>query len=69
MSKSILDMSVSLDGYIADLNDYLGGVIGERLHDWASGLDDAGDPAGPVAEFEAEWNSCGAVLVGGGPWS
>lgn len=64
MSKSILDMSVSLDGYIADLNDYLGGVNGERLHDWASALDNAGGPAEPVAEFEAEWNSCGAVLAG-----
>ncbi len=64
MSKSILDMSVSLDGYIADPNDYLGGTDGERLHQWASAINDSGDPAWPVAEFEAEWDSCGAVLAG-----
>lgn len=35
MSISILDMSMSLDGYIADADDYLGGEDGERLHKWA----------------------------------
>ena len=35
MSSSVLDMSMSLDGYIADLNDFLGGEDGERLHKWA----------------------------------
>jgi dihydrofolate reductase len=35
MGVSILDMSVSLDGYIADAGDYLGGDDGERLHKWA----------------------------------
>jgi hypothetical protein len=32
MSSSVLDMSMSLDGYIADPNDFLGGEDGERLH-------------------------------------
>ena len=40
MSISVLDMSVSLDGYIADPDDFLGGDDGERLHKWA----DAGVP-------------------------
>jgi dihydrofolate reductase len=31
----VLDMSVSLDGYIADPDDFLGGDDGERLHKWA----------------------------------
>jgi hypothetical protein len=31
---SVLDMSMSLDGYIADPDDFLGGDDGERLHDW-----------------------------------
>jgi hypothetical protein len=34
MSVSMLDMSMSLDGYIADLNDRLGGDDGLRLHHW-----------------------------------
>jgi hypothetical protein len=28
-------MSVSLDGYVADPDDFLGGEDGERLHKWA----------------------------------
>ena len=35
MSVSVLDMSMSLDGYIADPDDFLGGEDGERLHKWA----------------------------------
>ena len=35
MSASVLYMSMSLDGYIADPNDHLGGDDGNRLHDWA----------------------------------
>ena len=63
MSKSILDMSMSLDGYIADDNDYLGGEDGERLHHWA-GADGGSAQAGPVREFEAEWKAAGSVLAG-----
>lgn len=63
MSKSILDMSMSLDGYIADADDYLGGEDGERLHKWAD-VDQEPDRSEPVREFEAEWKAAGAVLAG-----
>jgi hypothetical protein len=33
VSPSVLYMSMSLDGYIADPNDQLGGEDGNRLHD------------------------------------
>lgn len=58
MSVSVLDMSVSLDGYIAGPDDFLGGDDGERLHKWA----ESGQPV--VAQFEAEWKAAGAVLAG-----
>ena len=32
VSVSVLYMSMSLDGYIADPNDFLGGDEGNRLH-------------------------------------
>ena len=34
MAVSVLYMSMSLDGYIADPNDHLGGDDGNRLHEW-----------------------------------
>lgn len=52
MSSSVLDMSMSLDGYIADLN-------GERLHSWA----DADGQSGPAQHFQAEWNAGEVVRV------
>jgi dihydrofolate reductase len=52
VASSVLDMSVSLDGYIADLNDYLGGEDDHRLHNW------------PEEQFVDEWNACGAVVAG-----
>jgi len=58
VSISVLDMSVSLDGYVADPNDFLGGEDGERLHKWA------GASSGPVRQFEEEWKAAGAVLAG-----
>ncbi|WP_297601304.1 dihydrofolate reductase family protein [Mycobacterium sp.] len=58
MSISVLDMSVSLDGYVADPTDFLGGDDGERLHKWA----DAG--VEPVKHFQDEWNGAGAVVAG-----
>lgn len=59
MTISVLDMSVSLDGYVADENDYLGGPDGERLHKWA----ESGDAA--VSRFNQEWtDGTGAVLAG-----
>jgi dihydrofolate reductase len=64
MGVSILDMSVSLDGYVADDDDYLGGREGERLHEWAGADGESAGPSGPVREFEAEWKAAGAVLAG-----
>ena len=64
MSASVLDMSMSLDGYIADTNDFLGGDDGERLHKWADADGEPGRPAAPARQFQDEWNAAGAVLAG-----
>jgi dihydrofolate reductase len=64
VSASVLDMSMSLDGYIADPTDFLGGDDGERLHDWFAPGGESAQPSGPSREFEDEWNACGAVLAG-----
>jgi dihydrofolate reductase len=58
-------MSMSLDGYIADPNDQLGGDDGNRLHHWA--LTPEGKlfrPSGPAGDLIDEINATGAVLVG-----
>jgi dihydrofolate reductase len=57
MAASVLDMSVSVDGYVADPDDFLGGDDGERLHKWA-------DAGGPIEQFQDEWNAAGAVIAG-----
>ncbi len=64
MSSSILDMSISLDGFIADLDDFLGGEDGERLHRWADAVGADGRPSHPVEAFQNEWAGAGAVLAG-----
>jgi dihydrofolate reductase len=64
MSASVLDMSVSVDGYVADSNDFLGGEDGERLHKWADADGEPGRPSGPASQFQDEWNAAGAVLAG-----
>ena len=64
MSASVLDMSMSLDGYIADANDFLGGDDGERLHKWADADGESGRPAAPPGQLEDEWKAAGAVLAG-----
>src|SRR5215210_1095802 len=64
MASSILDMSVSLDGYVADPNDFLGGEDGERLHKWADAVEEPGQAPGPVAQFQKEWTAAGAVVAG-----
>jgi dihydrofolate reductase len=64
VSASVLDMSMSLDGYIADPNDFLGGEDGERLHEWFAPGGESVQPSGPSQEFEDEWNAAGAVLAG-----
>ena len=65
MSASVLYMSMSLDGYIADLNDRLGGDDGNRLHDWALTPDgESFRSSGPAGQFMDEIHATGAVLVG-----
>ena len=61
MSASVLDMSVSVDGYIADPDDFLGGDDGERLHKWAEA---EGESGRATETFRTEWNAAGAVLAG-----
>jgi dihydrofolate reductase/uncharacterized protein YndB with AHSA1/START domain len=70
MSRSVLFMSMSLDGFIAGPDDGPGqglGRGGERLHDW---LGEAGDgpeafrPSGPSRAVFDEMLQTGAVLVG-----
>jgi dihydrofolate reductase len=61
MGKSVVDMSVSLDGYIADDEDFLGGKDGERLHKWADATDQSAEV---VEKFTREWSAAGAVLAG-----
>jgi dihydrofolate reductase len=58
VSTAILDMSMSLDGYIADPDDFLGGDDGERLHHWAA------RDGGSVRGFQDEWTAAGALLAG-----
>ena len=65
MSASVLYMSMSLDGYIADPNDQLGGDDGNRLHEWFLTPDgEIFRPAGPAGQLIDEMNATGAVLVG-----
>jgi dihydrofolate reductase len=70
MSKSILHMSMSLDGFIAGPGDSVQhglGIGGERLHDWL-GDEDAGhatfDPPGGSGTVFHELMATGAVVVG-----
>ena len=66
MAASVLYMSMSLDGYIADPNDFLGGDDGNRLHEWF-GFGADGAPArtdGPVAELLDEMEATGALVTG-----
>ena len=70
MSKSILSMSMSLDGFIAGPGDDAAnglGVDGERLHDWLGEWDDspAGfHPPGASGELLDELMATGAIVVG-----
>src|SRR5689334_19259931 len=64
VSISVLDMSVSLDGYIADPDDFLGGDDGERLHKWADVDGASGRLSEVAARFQDEWTAAGAVLAG-----
>jgi dihydrofolate reductase len=57
-------MSMSLDGFIADPNDRLGGDDGNRLHEWFAPGGELAQPAGPARQLIDEMNATGAVLVG-----
>lgn len=72
MSKSVLYMSMSLDGFIAGPNDGPGNGLGDggmRLHEWlgepvfVSGLPHF-EPPGPSRQIHEESNATGAVVVG-----
>ena len=68
MSTSVLDMSMSLDGYIAGPNDEPGNPGGDgfmRLHEWF--VTPEGKffrPSGPAGDFIDEINATGAALAG-----
>ncbi|HEX6288130.1 MAG TPA: dihydrofolate reductase family protein [Herpetosiphonaceae bacterium] len=65
MSVAVLFMSMSLDGYIADTTDRLGGDDGNRLHQWALNPDgESFRSSWPAGAFVDEINATGAVLVG-----
>jgi hypothetical protein len=64
VSPSVLYMSMSLDGYIADPNDQLRGEDGNRLHDWFAPGAQPGRPSGPGGQLVDEVNATGAVLIG-----
>jgi dihydrofolate reductase len=60
----VLDMSVSLDGYIADPDDFLGGDDGHRLHNWFAPGGEFVELSGPAKELMDELYACGAVVTG-----
>ena len=65
MSTSVLFMSVSVDGYIADPDDFLGGDDGHRLHNWFAPGGESTELSGPVTEVMEELrSSAGAVIAG-----
>jgi dihydrofolate reductase len=65
MSKSVLYMAMSLDGYIAGPNDGVDNPGGDgfmRLHEWGAGPDM--QPVGPAADVVRAINDSGAMLIG-----
>src|SRR3979411_1325603 len=69
MSATVLYMSMSLDGFIAGLNDGRGNGLGadaHRLHDWAADGTDPGShrPSGVSGEVFDEGMATGAVVTG-----
>jgi dihydrofolate reductase len=64
MSISILFMSMSVDGYIAAEDDFLGGSDGNRLHEWFAPGGEFGEVTGPAREVMDELNTAGAVVTG-----
>jgi dihydrofolate reductase len=75
MSATVLDMSMSLDGFIAGPNESVDNGLGdggERLHEWAfagDGATESGMPSRPPGldgEVYDEMMSTGAVVAGRG---
>ena len=64
MSTSVLFMSVSADGYIADENDFLGGPDGNRLHEWFAPGGEFAQVTGAAREVMDEMGAGGAVVTG-----
>ncbi|HEX6288250.1 MAG TPA: dihydrofolate reductase family protein [Herpetosiphonaceae bacterium] len=65
MALSVLYMSMSLDGSIADPADRLGGDDGNRLHHWALNPDgESFRSSWPAGHFVDDINATGAVLAG-----
>jgi dihydrofolate reductase len=68
MSKSVLDMSVSLDGFVCGPNETPDNGLGDnsrRLH-WWFGQNAENDPDGINAAVFAEFTQTGAVVAGRG---
>lgn len=67
MAASVLDMSVSLDGFIAGPNDEVGNPGGDgfaRLHEWGMTADGTFRESGPAGELLGEIHATGAVVSG-----
>jgi dihydrofolate reductase len=67
MPASVLDMSMSLDGFIAGPNEGPGNGLGDggdRLHDWAAPALRGGRLEGADAEVFEELLSTGAIVAG-----
>src|SRR5918998_2696426 len=64
LGKSVLYMSMSLDGYISDDDDVLGGDDGQRLHKWFGSGEESVSVSGPVQELIDELSACGATVAG-----
>jgi dihydrofolate reductase len=67
VSTAVLDMSMSLDGYIAGPNDTPenpGGDGFARLHDWGFTPDGRIRETGPAGELNTEIMTAGAVVTG-----
>jgi dihydrofolate reductase len=74
VSATVLDMSMSLDGFVAGPNDGPGNGLGDdghRLHDWLSGVEPSGlsgvpdRPSGVNGQVFDEVMATGAVVAGG----
>jgi dihydrofolate reductase len=67
VSTAVLDMSMSLDGYIAGPNDNPDNPGGDgfaRLHEWGFTPDGRFHETGPAGELNAEIMTAGAVVAG-----